>query len=182
MKDDLVGLSDYVWQRTRNRLEGVSDDEYFWEPVPGCWTIRACDDGTYHADGAWPAPEPAPFTTVPWRLAHLADCYGADRNGAFLRVALEPVVLDPGGARPATAELALDLLDRAHQRWRRHLTAVPADAMAERLGAVAGPFAGGTRASFVLHMLDEFIHHGAELALLRDLYGARRPPAWCEIA
>lgn len=49
--------------------------------------------------------------------------------------------------------------------------------MAERLGAVAGPFASGTLASFVLHMLDEFIHHGAELALLRDLYGARSAEA-----
>jgi hypothetical protein len=29
-----------------------------------------------------------------------------------------------------------------------------------------------TRRSFVLHMLDELIHHGAEAALMRDLYAA----------
>ena len=28
-----MGLSDYVYQRTRSRLAGLTDDEYFWEPV-----------------------------------------------------------------------------------------------------------------------------------------------------
>ncbi len=171
-KDDLVSVSDFVWRRTRNRLSGLGDDEYFWEPVPGCWSVRDRGDGEYHADGVQPAPQPAPFTTIAWRLAHLTACYGADRNGRFLRVELAPAVLDPGGLRPATAVAALDVLERAHARWRRHLTAVPADAFAERLGPIAGPYAEGTIASFVLHMLDEFIHRGAELALLRDLHAA----------
>ena len=36
---------------------------------------------------------------------------------------------------------------------------------------MAGPeYADRTRAAYVLHMLDEFIHHGAEIALLRDLW------------
>jgi len=163
MKDDLVSLSDYVWQRTTSRLHGLRDDEYLWEPVPGCWTA---------SDQVRPAPEPAPFTTLAWRIAHLTDCYGADRNGEWLGVALAPAVLDPEGARPGTADTALAMLERAHIRWRSHLTAVPEDSMSEQLGPLAGPYAEGTRASFVLHMLDEFIHHGAELALLRDLYAA----------
>jgi len=40
-------------------------------------------------------------------------------------------------------------------------------------GPVAGPFAGDDKASFVLHQLDEQIHHGAELGVLRDLYRNR---------
>jgi hypothetical protein len=172
VKDDLLDLSDFVWQRTSTRLIGLTDEEYFWEPVPGCWTIRDRGDGCHHPDGVRPAPEPAPFTTIAWRLAHLTGCYGADRNGTFLRVELEPPVLDRAGVRPATAEAALDLLGQAHSRWRRHLSGVQAEAVSERLGPIAGPYAEGTLASFVLHMLDEFIHHGAELALLRDLYRA----------
>ena len=39
-RSDIIELSDYVYQRTRNRLAGLTDDEYFWEPVPGCCTIR----------------------------------------------------------------------------------------------------------------------------------------------
>jgi hypothetical protein len=172
VKDDFVSLSDFVWQRTRSRLGGLRDEEYFWEPVPGCWTIRDRGDATFYADGVQPAPKPPPFTTLAWRIAHLTDCYGADRNGEFLGAALAPAVLDPEGARCATAETAVALLERAHTRWRRHLTAVPAESLAERLGPVAGPYADATKAGFVLHMLDEFIHHGAELAMLRDLYAA----------
>ena len=172
MKDHLVSVSDYVWQRTGKRLGGLGDDEYLWEPVPGCWSVRDRGDGRYQADGVQPAPQPPPFTTIAWRLAHLTACYGADRNGRFLHVPLEPAVLSTDGSRPGTAAAALDLLDRAHARWRRHLTAVPAEAMADLLGPVAGPFAEGTVAGFVLHMVDEFVHHGAELALLRDLYAA----------
>ena len=171
-KDDLVSLSDFVWQRTSGRLRGLDDGEYLWEPVPGCWTIRDGGDGRHYPDGVQPAPQPPPFTTIAWRLAHLTACYGADRNGRFLHVTLEPAVLSSDGSRAATATEALELLERAHARWRAHLTAVPADAMAERLGPVAGPFAEGTISGFVLHMVDEFVHHGAELALLRDLYAA----------
>ena len=42
--------------------------------------------------------------------------------------------------------------------------------MQEKLGPVAGQYADQTRAAYVLHMLDEFIHHGAEVALLRDMW------------
>ena len=36
-------------------------------------------------------------------------------------------------------------------------------------------YADRTRAAYVLHMLDEFIHHGAEIALLRDLWRWQHP-------
>lgn len=62
----------------------------------------------------------------------------------------------------------------AHELWRRCLTAVTDEALAEKLGPIGGQYADSDRAGFVLHMLDEFIHHGAEIALLRDLYLAER--------
>jgi hypothetical protein len=42
------------------------------------------------------------------------------------------------------------------------------------MGAIAGPFADDTLNGLLLHIADELIHHGAEAALLRDLYRARR--------
>jgi hypothetical protein len=39
-RSDIIELSDYAYQRTLSRLLGLTDDEYFWEPVPGCCTIR----------------------------------------------------------------------------------------------------------------------------------------------
>jgi hypothetical protein len=86
VKQNLVSLSDYSFQRTRVRLEGLTDDEYLWEPVPDCWTIRLQPDGRYRADWAVPLSPTGPFTTIAWRLWHLINCYGAERNAAWLNL------------------------------------------------------------------------------------------------
>jgi ankyrin repeat protein len=52
---------------------------------------------------------------------------------------------------------------------------VPESSLEEPIGPVGGPYADSTRRAFVLHVLDELIHHGAEVATLRDLYRATRP-------
>ena len=72
-------------QHLRPRLEGLTDDEYFWEPAPGSWNVRPREQATSsHAAGggdlvvdyAWPEPDPAPVTTIAWRLAHvIAGCF-----------------------------------------------------------------------------------------------------------
>lgn len=171
---ELVVLSDEVWQRIRARLEGLSDDEYFWEPAEGCWTVRPRADGTWTADWPLPRPEPEPFTTIAWRLWHLLDMYGENRAPEWLGVPPQgdPIGMDdPGGEPPSTATAAVALLERAHDRWDAHLALATDAVLAEPIGPVAGPlYAERTRTAYVLHMLDEFIHHGAEIALLRDLW------------
>jgi hypothetical protein len=78
-KHDLISLSDHVFGRTRTRLADLTDPEYFWEPVPGCWSVRVGQDDVAATD--WePHSKASPFTTIAWRLWHLVDCYGADRN------------------------------------------------------------------------------------------------------
>ena len=35
------------WDRQlRARLDGLTDDEYLWEPAPGCWSVRPRGTGT----------------------------------------------------------------------------------------------------------------------------------------
>lgn len=184
VKHNLVSLSDYSFQRTRTRLEGLTDDEYVWEPVSGCWTIRIQLDGRHRADWAVPLTATGPFTTIAWRLWHLTNCYGASRNATWLNIEdatggiPAPAVTSDAGFpeldAPATATAALEALDEAHEWWRRCLTAVTEEGLGEKLGAIGGQYADSDRAAFVFHMLDEFIHHGAEIALLRDLYRAER--------
>ncbi len=174
VKRELVDLSDEVWRRVRARVEGLSDEEYFWEPAPGCWSIRQRDDGTWTADWPLPRPDPEPFTTIAWRLWHLTDMYGENRAPKWLGVTAQgpPIGFDdPHGAPPPTASAAVALLERAHDRWDAHLDLADNECLEERVGRVAGPgYADRTRAAYVLHMLDEFIHHGAEISLLRDLW------------
>jgi hypothetical protein len=174
--DELQALSDHVWQRTRGRLAGLTDEEYFWEPAPRCMTIRRGDDGRWVWDPPQWIPNP-PFTTIAWRLWHLIDMYGEDRAPKWLDLPPQGPAIgldDPDGAPPATAAEALALLDRAHDRWDAHLALVDDDRLAVLIGPVAGRWSDHTRAAYVLHMLDEYVHHGAEIATLRDLWWAQR--------
>jgi hypothetical protein len=37
---ELVDQLEWHWQhQLRPRLDGLTDDEYYWQPVRGCWTI-----------------------------------------------------------------------------------------------------------------------------------------------
>ena len=171
VKRDLISLSEHAFERTRHRLDGLTDDEYFWEPVGNCWSVRLSHGAGHRADhGATGDGDRTPFTTIAWRLWHLVGCYGSDRNAHWLGVDLPGAAFEAEDPAPGSATLALAELERAHALWRDVLDAVPAESWQQPLGAVAGPFGDSDRASFVLHQLDEQIHHGAELGVLRDLY------------
>lgn len=173
VRDDLLGLSDFTFGRTRARLEGLTDDELTWEPVAWCWSVRPAL-GRLRVDGsAYPASAPA-FTTIGWRLDHLVWCYGARRNAEW--VGLPPHDDPPTVTASATSEL--ERLDRAHATWRSVLERVDDEMLGEKIGPIGGQYADSTRAALLLHQLDEVIHHGAELGVLRDLYRSQtiEPP------
>jgi hypothetical protein len=198
-KEQLLSLSDHSFQRTRGRLDGLTDEEYLWEPVPNCWTVRQMPDGNFAVDWAFSPAGSGSFTTIAWRLLYLINCYGSNRSATWLELeavdgpGAKPDLLMPATVpsdtgfdkdmpshlrtTPGTAAEALDMLDRAHEVWRRYLTTVTEESLGEPLGPNAGEYAGNPRAGFVFHMLDEFIHHGAELGVLRDLYRSQREPA-----
>ncbi len=47
----LIATFDFVWNRLTVRLSGLADEEYFREPVKGCWSLRPGPDGTWRLDG-----------------------------------------------------------------------------------------------------------------------------------
>src|SRR4051794_27494551 len=175
-RSELVALSDHVYERTRDRLAGLRDDEYLWEPAPGCWSVRADGAGIVTVDWA-PMPDSPPFTTIAWRLTHLIRIYADARNERWLH-GTDDGRFPERSAPSATAAGALAALDGAAEWWRAQLTTLTEDELATPLGPIGGPFAEATRAGFVLHMIDEMIHHAAEVATLRDLYAntVARPP------
>jgi len=167
LRDDLVDLSDYTWQRLIDRLAGLTDEEYFWEPVAGSWSIRAGPDGTWTWDFAWSEPDPPPVTTIAWRLTHIT--VNDDRFRPWLGLA--PQRSRPHRTLPPTAEAALEAARETKAQRHDDLMEVTDADLWGKIGAVGGSYADSTRVSWVLHVLDEVIHHGAEIALLRDLYG-----------
>jgi DinB superfamily/Ankyrin repeats (many copies) len=173
-KADLLSRSDFAWQRIRRRLDGLTDVEYLWEPVPDCWTVRPIptDQTAFQMDGSPVPPQPAPFTTIAWRVAHIIECLQAERTATWFGVAPEPGDGQP--VVPGTAAGALEALDQAYAAWHRRVAAIDVGGLALPMGEVAQMYADQSRAAFVLHILDEVAHHGAEVCVLRDLYSAER--------
>jgi hypothetical protein len=172
LSQDLLDLSDFAWQRLRNRVEGLTDEEYLWEPFDGCWSIRQTETG-YIADGTPIPPEPAPFTTLAWRITHIVDILQEDRTATWF--GHQPAAEDGQPPVPSSATDALAALDHAYAVWRRRLAALSPEDLARPMGEVAGPYAEHAGSSFALHILDELIHHGAEVGTVRDFYRGTHP-------
>lgn len=173
-REQLAEQLDWHWrEHLRPRMDGLTDEEYFWEPVRGCWSIRphgtsaapiSAGAGEYTMDLAWPAPKPAPVTTIAWRLAHITvGCLGMRAASHFGG----PATSWETHAYAGTAQDALAQLDTAYKAW---IEGVLSADMAKPVGPAEGPFADSPMSELVLHINRELIHHGAEIALLRDLY------------
>ena len=159
----LADQLDWHWRNAlRPRLAGLTDDEYFWEPVEGCWNIRP--DGI---DFAHPAPQPAPFTTIAWRLAHVIVGVLAMRNHSHFG---GPPADYQSWPYATDAETALAQLDDAYERWITGVRALSEDELARLCVPAEGPYADHALSELILHINRELIHHGAEIACLRDLY------------
>ncbi len=162
--NSLVDQLEWHWtQQLRPRLAGLTDDEYRWAPVPDCWTVHP--DGSI--DFTYPPPDPPPFTTIAWRLAHVIVGVLAVRNHAHFD---GPPADYQSWSYAPDAETALDQLDDAYRNWItgvRSLT--PAD-LERAVGPAEGPWRDRPMIDLVLHIHREVIHHGAEVSLLRDLY------------
>lgn len=160
----------------RERLSGLTDDEYFWEPVPGAWSVRPRGTGTAPVqagagamtiDFAFPEPEPAPFTTIAWRLGHVIVGVLAMRNaGHFGREPVDYSTFEYA----ATADEALTQLEQELGTWLAGVEALGEDGLAEPCGEAEGHFAEDPMSRLVLHIHRELIHHLSEVCVLRDLY------------
>lgn len=176
----LIDQLDWHWQnQLRARFDGLSDEEFLWEPVPGCWSIRPRDEATsaqargageYVIDWEYPEPQPPPVTTIAWRLGHIAiPVLGSRAANHF----------GDGGVNGASTEWSphvadgLALLDRHYEGWMSGLRSLTEEDLGRPSGPAEGPFAEEPFAGLILHINREVIHHGAEVALLRDLYRAR---------
>ncbi|OBI81907.1 DinB family protein [Mycobacterium sp. E740] len=162
--DHLAEQLEFHWNHSlRPRLEGLSDDEYFWQPVPNCWTVHR--DGSI--DFTYPEPEPAPFTTIAWRLAHVIVGVLAMRNHSHFGAPAADYQTWPYAVDAATA---LRQLDEQYAAWIGGVRGLSEADLARPCGAAEGPYADHPMIALVLHINRELIHHGAEIACIRDLY------------
>ncbi|WP_245001689.1 DinB family protein [Streptomyces alfalfae] len=167
------------------RTGPLTDEEYLWEPVPDCWSVRRRSEGpgpraaSLAGAGDWgrdaapyPHPWPPPFTTVAWRLSHLSELLfvAADHTIGTRTLTRDDYAISGNAAE------ALAAFDTAAAAWRAALEAAD-EAALDTKGHCAYPHGSYDEEPFievVWWVNQEVLHHGAEIALLRDLYRARR--------
>ncbi|MBB4686373.1 DinB family protein [Amycolatopsis jiangsuensis] len=175
---ELAEQLDWHWQNhVRERLAGITDDEYFWQPVPDCWTVRPRAErpdgpgtGDFTIDFAFPEPAPPPVTTIAWRLAHII--VGVLGMRAASHFGGPPMSYDTF-PYAGTAGEALQQLDDAYATWIAGVRELEAEGLARPCGPAEGPYADAPLAKLILHINRETIHHSAEVLLMRDLYRSR---------
>jgi hypothetical protein len=181
---ELLDQLDFHWSSVaRPSLETLTDDEYLWEPVPGCWSIRPADSqssvglwgsGPFRMEQAEGEPTPAPVTTIAWRLGHMiVEVLGARVHSHF---GGPPVDLESFGFAGSAAE-AISQLDSVYAQWSDGVRGLGSDGLARPCGPAEGPFADYPLATLILHINREMLHHNAEVMLLRDLYRTTAAPS-----
>jgi hypothetical protein len=169
------------------RVVPLTEEEHLWEPVPDCWSVRRRVDGpgarathlAGSAVGEWgrdaapyPHPWPPPFTTIAWRLSHLSEMLflRADHTAGSHRLTRDDYLVS-GGVGAALAAFGAGVT-----AWRGALLGAGDDAL-DTIGHCTYPHGSDAEEPFVdivWWVNQEVLHHGAEIALLRDLYRSRR--------
>jgi hypothetical protein len=176
----IVGQLEFYWDvHLRPRLDGLTDEEYLWEPVKDAWNLRRRPDGGYDIDdGPPPDKDSPPVTTIAWRMMHVAAGCFWPKYQAFFGDTDAPAELDMFDRRflpadlPGTAADGVAFLEDAYHRWHGSIAALDEAALREPLGARGGPFAEDSMAALIVHLSRETMHHGGEIGVLRDLYRA----------
>jgi hypothetical protein len=158
------------WQASGTRLDqrcaDLTDQEYLWCPTADGWTIRPDSDrpGHWTYDYDFAPPPPAPVTSISWRIVHLI----AD-NEIYWEYAFGPGRRTfPDLEVPPRAQEAMTLWRASREPVTDWLqTATDDDLLEPRPSHLGGEVTAG---EVVRILLDEQTHHGAEVALLRDLY------------
>ena len=168
---DAVGALRELWMgsagRLAKRMRGLTDE--YWEPAQPAWSVRP-DPGApsgWQIDYPFPPPVPAPVTTIAWRLVHLGqrkpirwERRSAPANGCSPTCGCR--------ALPRTRSASWADSRQPIEEWME--TAAPLDLSNIQPNPVGDPLPAGRTLSI---LLEEQIHHGAEIALLRDLYRHR---------
>lgn len=169
-------------QLSRDRVADMSDDEYLWEPVPGMWSVRrsgavttsgAVGPGEWKLDYERIDPfSPGPLTTIAWRLNHLLSGISGRWEWTFGSRSIDPKQVVDFSPH---AGVAMSELWSITERWIGSIEKM-SDEQLDVPGFGQYPLGLDPQLPFigiVRWVNREFIHHMAEVALMRDLYARR---------
>lgn len=155
--------------RLLTRVSGLTDEEYRWEPVAGCWNVRQSSESPSGWVVDYPEihPTPPPFTTIAWRMTHIADGNSIYWEHSFGPGQRNFWDLAPNGDSAGAIEYLI--------ASQVPITSSLAELDDEELDALRPTHFGNawpTRRILTV-LVTEQVHHGAEIGVLRDLYRYR---------
>ena len=157
-------MQDQAYTRLRERLDGLTDNEFFWQPVPGCWTIYQTESGAWTYHYAIPEPVPAPVTTIGWQLVHVALCKLMYHEWAFGPARLTWPELHV----PHTSAETMWLVEQGQASLRADLVGLDEAQLEEPRKTNWGELWPAWRVFWT--MIDHDSLHGGAIGHLRDLY------------
>jgi len=181
LDDRMTGPDGDSGNGLRTAIPPMTDEEYQWEPVPGCWSVRRRESGPgprateligageWGLDSAWPPPWPPPFTTIAWRLGHVSSMLALRAD----HMAGSHSLTDDDYVFSGLASEGIAAFGSGVTAWREVLTAVTDDAALDEAGLSTFPYGSDPEDRFIVTawwVNQEVLHHGGEIALLRDLF------------
>ena len=158
-----------------HNLDGLSDEEYLWELVPGCWSVRPRAE--IRSPGCWGrgewvvevspdgSQEPA-MTTIAWRLMHAYDCATDFASRATGGQGHDWNDIEVASSAKDAVEMMLSGLEDVATRLRQGSDDV--------LAGDPDPFFRRPRWELLVKALHEPVHHCAEVGVLRALWRASK--------
>lgn len=169
-KNELIDQLDFAWEyHFLHRMQGMTDEEYLWEPVADIWTVHSGENGGEPMVDPQQHVDPAPFTTIAWRMQHMADFFTKRRVDHFG----DPDSETTSAPVSLSASEGMENLKAAYDRWKQELENMPDEKLGQPCGQAEVHYPDSPFAALVLHINREFIHHSSECCLIRDLYRQR---------
>jgi len=164
---------DYMIDVLNDRLEGLGDEEYLWEPAPGSWSVRPGPDGMPVPDAeAWDpvGDQVTPPRTLAWSIGHLGA--GVGERADWLTGSHSLTAAD--FVWPLTAAEGVVAMNAGLSAWRDGLGTMT-DADLDTIGRSA--YLQGLDPTLPLIEIvwwvnKELLFHAGEIWLARDLYAA----------
>ena len=110
-----------------------------------------------------------PVTTIAWRIGHL----GGMALGGFATTRFDARLTEDAKEFPGTADGVKAFLEANYGAWRDALGGLDEAGWNAPLGPSWGEYADDNTFDLALHILDEVVHHSAEVGVMRDLYSQR---------
>jgi hypothetical protein len=195
--ETLLSMMLFIERFTLNRAwSDLSEEEFFWEPAPNCWSVRRRDEcctpnafgtGDWVADfngsvirAAMEGKGAEPLTTIAWLFWHVGSMAGRAAELDFLGGTKSA---ESGWTAPYMSEHPVffapaEAVDVMRAGWRALDQAIRASTdagldLATRFWSYSddpGPSVLGYQ--ILVSILNEVSHHGTQVCTLRDVYRA----------